>query len=88
MNNGYKIQPKTEEERELFLEMEYGTLCKTYVPPWGVICQRCMGRGLSQYLPGNPSVTCSYCSGTGIDPVPWTELFSGYLGSEWKNVEK
>ena len=57
----------------------------------GVYCFNCEGRGTTfTYAPGKTCYTydqngksdavhtsCEWCEGTGRDPIPWSELFSG-----------
>ena len=39
---------------------------------WMALCRKCAGSRLTMYL---IEVDCSYCVGTGWDPIPEAELF-------------
>lgn len=63
------------------------TACSAHRGPianwgWGVNCSICKGDGTrgSKIVAGNVHkfVLCDNCSGTGRDPIPWSEVFSGW----------
>jgi len=50
--------------------------------PRAADCDLCKGWGITGAKPLTEEISCSACCGTGMDMVPWTELFSTQ-GSWW-----